>query len=86
MIKFFYPLRNPKIAGSILLGSALVALPLSIADNKITNNKLDRVYFEIGGTNSNLSVNEKVDFIRSQPMYTSTNSYASFLNRIKPIK
>jgi len=60
-----------------------LASAISLAEVKLDNNKLNRIYKEFGGTNAVTSKIEKVDFIRTQQNYNPTSQYAKFLGDVR---
>jgi len=86
IVHLFKPFRNPRIVGGVLLASIASAAILTAIEFKIYDAKVDKIYQNLDGTNAQLSTAEKVDFIRSSPQYSPTNSYVSLLDKIKPLK
>lgn len=88
IIKFFKRpiIVKPIVAGAGLLVALGIASYATIGDVKVDDYRVDKIYNEFGGTNNNSTTYEKVDFIRSQPEYSSTNKYAKFLSRVKPLR
>lgn len=58
-----------------LLSLPLIALPLVLAFSSYKENtsKVNMQYEQYGGTNTNLSYYDKVDFINSKTNYSPTN-------------
>ncbi|MBI2631465.1 hypothetical protein HYW75_00490 [Candidatus Pacearchaeota archaeon] len=72
-----------KVVGPCLIGALGIASLATIGDVKVTDYRVNEIYNEFGGTNNTFTTYEKVDFIRSQPEYKSTNKYVKFLDRVK---
>lgn len=77
---------NPKFSGAILLISVPISLLIGITDLNRVHNKVDEIYVEVGGTNANLSVELKVDFVRSSSLYRTNSSYRKYDEFLEGVK
>jgi len=73
------PRKIGKGLAILLLGSVFVSSALAVIETRLDNNKLNKIYQQSGGTNTIASKLDKINFIRTQPNYSSTNENARFL-------
>ena len=82
--KFLTKKRDKKIARNILLVGLAVSIPLATLDYQLDKREINRIFAQAGGnTKSDLSLLQKVDYIRSQPSYQPTNRVVEYFNSIR---
>jgi len=83
---YFRPLRNPVVIGTVLGIGILAGAGFTLLNVEVNNKKINRMYSEFGGQEIFLSIDEKVNYIRSQPSYATNKNYVEFLDKVKPIR